>query len=208
MKFLKEQYHKDAVFFRSELRLYLRNAIIAFIAIILIVYAASLFLPDILNALVAYMQAVIENADIVTDDGGFSALNIFGNNLRASIMGTVFGCIPFLYLTALPIGLNAAVLGAMAAYYQVNGQSLLLLAVGIVPHGIFEIPALLIAFACGLYLCKELTGHIMRPEEHPQPLSEVFLAVVRVYLTIILPMLIVAAFLEAYVTPLCMALFL
>lgn len=203
MKFLKEQYHKDAVFFRSELRLYLRNAIIAFIAIILIVYAASLFLPDILNALVAYMQAVIENADIVTDDGGFSALNIFGNNLRASIMGTVFGCIPFLYLTALPIGLNAAVLGAMAAYYQVNGQSLLLLAVGIVPHGIFEIPALLIAFACGLYLCRELTRRILGRQEAFPPLSNVFLSIVRVYLTLVIPLLIIAALVEAYITPLC-----
>lgn len=205
MGFLKDQYRQDAAFLRGPLMPLLRNTVIAFFAIILTVFAASLLYSPILDALVAYMQAVIENADIVTEDGGFSAVRIFGNNLRASLMSTLFGCIPFLYLPALSIGLNAAVLGAMAAYYHVRGFSLLLFFAGIAPHGIAELPALFLAFACGLYLCRELTAHTLN-QEAPGALSDVFISVARLYLTVIIPLLIAAAVLEAYITPLCLAL--
>ncbi len=198
---MKEQYKQDAAFLRGPLKPLLRNTAIAFFVIVLASFLASLLAPSVLDSMVAYMQAVIDNADIVTDAGGFSAVRIFVNNLRASFMSTLFGCIPLIYLPALAIGLNAAVLGALAAYYQASGLSLLLFLAGIVPHGIVEIPALLLAFACGLYLCKELTARVLG-RETSGTLSGVFLSVARLYLTVIVPMLAAAAILEAYVTPL------
>lgn len=204
MEFLKEQYAQDAAFLRGPFRPLLRNTAIAFFVIIFAAFLASLLVPSVLESMVAYMQAVIENADIITDEGGLSAARIFANNLRAALMSTLYGCIPLIYLPALAIGLNAAVLGALAAYYQLSGLSLLLFLAGIVPHGIVEIPALLLAFACGLYLCKELTARILR-RETSGPLSGVFLSIARLYLTVIVPLLVMASVLEAYVTPLVLS---
>lgn len=83
---------------------------------------------------------------------------------------------------------------------------MLLLAAGLVPHGIFEIPALLIAFACGLYLCRGMGALIRGKPESPQ-LGELFLSLLRVYCTIMLPLLVAASLIEAYLTPACMAFF-
>lgn len=207
MKFLKNQYRQSFAFLCGPLRIYLKNTIIAFFVILLIFYAACLFLPDVLSTLLSYIQIVVENANISDGEGNFSALNILVNNLRASMLSIVYGLIPFLYLPALPIGLNAAVLGALTASYQTGGRSMLLLAAGLLPHGIFEIPALLIAFACGLYLCHGMND-LIRGSQEGLNFKGLIFPLVRIYLTLIVPLLLIASFIEAYITPVCMAFFL
>ncbi len=206
MGFLKEQYRESILFLRGPLRIDLRNTVIAFFAIWVLFFAVCLFRPEILSMLIDYIQRVVESANIADSDGNFSALPILSNNLRASGMSILYGFIPFLYLAALPIGMNAAVLGALTASYQVSGRSMLLLAAGLIPHGIFEIPALLIAFACGLYLCRGMTDLIRSKEGAPQ-FNELVLPLLRTYLTIIAPLLIAASVIEAYITPICMSFF-
>ena len=83
---------------------------------------------------------------------------------------------------------------------------MLLLAAGLVPHGIFEIPALLIAFAGGLYLCRGMGALIRRRQESPR-FEELMISLLRLYCTIILPLLVIASLVEAYITPACMAFF-
>ena len=205
MSWIKDQYRQAFAFFRGSLWLYFKNSTIAFFVILLIFYAAGVLHPPIADSMIAYFQSVIEQSEIVSDAGQISIFNLLANNLRASALSMAYGIIPFLYLPALPIGMNAAVLGALAAYYQLGHQSMLLLAAGILPHGIFEIPALLIAFAGGLYLCRTVTATILH-RETDLPLSAAILSLVRVYITMILPLLIVASIVESYITPLCMAL--
>lgn len=206
MEFLKVQYRQSIDFLRGPLQIYLKNTVIAFFVIWVIFFAVCLFRPDVLSMLIEYIQSVVENANISDGEGNFSALRILMNNLRASGPSIIYGFIPFLYLPALPIGMNAAVLGALAAYYQVSGTSMLLFAAGILPHGIFEIPALLIAFACGLYLCHEMTALILGRQEAANFTTIVF-PIVRTYLTIVAPLLIVASVIEACITPVCMSFF-
>lgn len=207
MKFLKQQYCETFAFLRGPLRPFLRNTCIAFFVIYLIFLVSGLFSSAVLDMLTAYMRNVVENAQIVNQDGGIDALRILSNNLRAAFLSIAYGLFPFLYLPAMAIGVNAAMLGGVTALYQVHGQSMAYLAAGLLPHGIIEIPTLLIAFACGLYLCHEVTVRFRKQEEPPVPFSQTLFSLVRVYLTIITPALIVASLLEAYVTPLCMAMF-
>ena len=209
MKFLKEQYHLSFSFFRGPLWIYFKKASIAFAVIYLISILASLFFPSIQESLLAYIQSVIDQAGIVDDNGSISAISIMLNNLNASAMCIIYGIIPFLYLPALPIGLNASIIGAVTSSYIVSDQSLLLFASGLVPHGIFEIPALLVAFACGLYLCHVMTQYLRKSgaKEQRPSFSETMISIFRVYLTIIVPLLIIASFIEAYVTPICMSFF-
>ena len=206
MEFLKNQYRQSIAFLRGPLYSDLHNTTIAFFVIWLLCFVVCLFCPSVLEMLMNYIQGVVDSSNIVGEDGSFSALRILGNNLRASGLSILYGIIPFLYLPALPIGINAAVLGALTASYMVGGRSMMLLAAGLVPHGIFEIPALLIAFACGLYLCRGMGALIRGKPESPQ-LGELFLSLLRVYCTIMLPLLVAASLIEAYITPACMAFF-
>ena len=139
------------------------------------------------------------------DTGAVSPLGLFGNNLRATLATMLYGFIPFLYLPALSLGVNAIVLGVMAAYYTHNGISLLVFLSGILPHGIFEIPALLLSMAGGLCLCKNINTYIRKNEKGV--MKPLLLNLLRVA-CLLLPLLAVAAVLEAYVTPLVMSLFL
>lgn len=207
MQYLKEQCNLSRQFLCGSLWESFRNTAIAFFVILFLTLAASLLFPEVLERMMAYIQSVLGNSTITDADGNYSALRIALNNLRATIFCILYGLIPFLFLPALPIGLNAAVLGAITAFYLVRGLSMTLLLSGLLPHGIFEIPALLLAFSCGLYLCQTLTDRIRHPDsEHPS-LSQCATELVRIYLTLIAPLLIIAAVVEAYITPVCMSFF-
>lgn len=202
MRFLSKQYERSFSFLRGTLGTYIRNTSIAFVVIILIAYVLCLFVSDVMNGLVDFFSAVVESSDIVDENGGFSAASIFANNLSASAMSIVYGIIPLIRLPALAIGLNASVLGAVAALYQTNGISLLIFFTGLLPHGIFEFPALMIAFGEGLYLCAYVTQCIRRRPGLPAA-SETVIDLGRVYITVVVPLLFLASLMEAYVTPLC-----
>lgn len=208
MQYLKEQYRLSAQFLRGPLWMYLRNTTIAFFVILLLFFVVSLLFPAVQENMMAYIQSVIDQSNITDGNGNYSAVHIALNNLRATALSILYGLLPFLFLPALPIGLNAAVLGSIAASYQTRGLSMALLLSGLLPHGIFEIPALLLAFACGLYLCRELTDRICHPDTPRPPISQCAADLARVYITLIAPLLIVAAFVEAYITPVCMSFFL
>ena len=77
---------------------------------------------------------------------------------------------------------------------------------GILPHGIFELPALVIAAACGVCLCRNM-GRLVTSSPKRVPMVELLSDLLRVLLFWSLPMTVAAAFPEAYVTPLVMALF-
>ena len=137
------------------------------------------------------------------EDGSFNVLALFTNNLRAMVLGVLYGFIPFLYLPALALGVNAAILGMLASL--IDGQWLLL-AAGILPHGIFELPALFLSLAAGLCLCKNINVYIRKNEKGV--MKPLLLNILRVVVLLVLPLLVIAAVMETYVTPALMQLFL
>ena len=76
---------------------------------------------------------------------------------------------------------------------------------GILPHGILELPAMFLAFGTGLYICDNLTRRI---QKDPTALGAwgCIVVMARVHLLVLLPLLVGAAMVEAYVTPLVMSL--
>ncbi len=69
--------------------------------------------------------------------------------------------------------------------------------VGILPHGIFEIPALLIAGGLGLLLAEELY-HELKGRGDAAQMAE---TLGRTFLLIVIPLLAVAAIIESFITP-------
>ena len=83
----------------------------------------------------------------------------------------------------------------------------LLYAASLLPHGIFELPALILAFSMGLYICGHLTRRCRR-DPAALPLGACLGLAARLLVFLLLPLLILAALTEAYVTPLAAGLFL
>lgn len=199
---MKKQFRAVGAFWRREYGRFVGITALAFLALTVLAFIIGRIFPDVPVTVIRTFNENIADAGIVRDDGSFNALGLFGNNLRAMVMTVLYGFIPFLYLPALSLGLNAAIIGMLASL--MDGQWLLL-AAGLVPHGIFEIPALLLSLSSGLCLCKNIDRYIRRNEKGM--MKPLLLELFRVMGLLVVPLLALAAVMEAYVTPLAMQFF-
>lgn len=199
---MKKQLRALGDFWREEYGRWVGMTAVAFLVLVVLSYIAGRLFPEISATILTYFNEVVADSGIVRDDGSFSALALFGNNLRAMVLSTLYGFIPFLYLPALSMGVNAILLGMVAS--SVNGQWLLL-AAGILPHGIFELPALCLSLAAGLCLCQNINRYIRKNEKGI--MKPLLLNILRVTGLVVIPLLVVAAIMESYVTPAVMQLF-
>lgn len=199
---MKKQFRALGDFWREEYGRWVGMTAVAFLVLVVLSYIAGRLFPEIPAAILTYFNEVVADSGIVRDDGSFSALALFGNNLRAMVLSTLYGFIPFLYLPALSMGVNAILLGMVAS--SVNGQWLLL-AAGILPHGIFELPALCLSLAAGLCLCQNINRYIRKNEKGV--MKPLLLNILRVTGLVVVPLLVIAAIMESYVTPAVMQLF-
>ena len=199
---MKKQLRALGDFWREEYGRWVGMTAVAFLVLVVLSYIAGRLFPEIPATVLTYFNEVVADSGIVRDDGSFSALALFGNNLRAMVLSTLYGFIPFLYLPALSMGVNAILLGMVAS--SVNGQWLLL-AAGILPHGIFELPALCLSLAAGLCLCQNINRYIRKNEKGV--MKPLLLNILRVTGLVVVPLLVIAAIMESYVTPAVMQLF-
>ena len=150
----------------------------------------------------------MESMGIVNEDGSLSALALFSNNLRATVFIMVYGLVPFIQLPALALGVNTMALGVLASWYIAQGYSIVAFLAAVLPHGLAEFPALILAFGVGLYVCGQVTRRLFRRDESALHIWDCLVLISRMLLLVLIPLLAVAAILEAYVTPLVAALFL
>nr|WP_326184550.1 stage II sporulation protein M [uncultured Oscillibacter sp.] len=183
-----------------------RRSAIAFCLLAVIGFIACTVLPDLRERLVTLALNTVSSSGAVREDGSLSAVGIFSNNLRACAFTMVYGLLPFLQLPALALGVNAILLGVLAAWYVAEGHSILLYLAALVPHGILELPALILAFAMGLYVCGQLTRRCRR-QENALHVWDCLVLISRMLLLAHIPLLAAAAVLEAYVTPALTSLF-
>lgn len=204
---IRSQLRQLRDFLRGEdFRHYLLITGAAFAALIVLSFAAGLLLPDLPAGVMTFFLEQMAQLGVMDENGSFSALSLLGNNARAMVLGVLYGFIPFLYLPALSLGVNAMLLGLMAAYFTNNGVSLLVYLAGILPHGIFELPALVVSLTCGIYLCSRINIYIRRNIKGM--MLPAVKNIARTVVVIVLPLLVLAAVVEAYVTPAVMQLFL
>jgi uncharacterized membrane protein SpoIIM required for sporulation/ABC-type transport system involved in multi-copper enzyme maturation permease subunit len=126
---------------------------------------------------------------------------LFLHNARTTVVFLLLGLVSFgtLGLT-LFIG-NIALVGGVLGGAQLVGYSpLLAFAAGILPHGIFELSAIILATAAML----KVGAQLVTPQAD-KSLGEILLLALanwlRIFVGIVLPLLAVAALIEIYVTP-------
>ncbi len=132
---------------------------------------------------------------------GLSVWGIFIHNVRALLIAAFLGVISFgaapLLALLIPLGMVGFLLGQAAS---IGYSPLIALAAFVLPHGLVEIPAAWIATAFAL----KIGAAILAP---PRGLSlgEGFLLAIvnflKIFLLLVVPLLLLAAFLEARVTP-------
>jgi len=130
-----------------------------------------------------------------------SAPFIFMNNIRATAIMFLFGMLTFGVLGILVYLLNAGLIGGVLSLFAYFGVSpWLLFSTGILPHGLFELPALILSGAAVLRMAVALVT-----PQTGRSMGEVFIDQVadwaKVFLGVVIPLLLVASLIETYVTP-------
>lgn len=196
---LMQIYGDTAAFYRQDLGSVVFTAGWAFAGIIALSFAGSLLFPEQADGIVEKFTQLLQQSGMASDDGSvvFSALLL--NNLSAMVMATVYGLLPFIRLPALTLGVNGATLGLFAGYYVHQGIPLWKYLVGILPHGIFEIPALILSAALGLYLCRTVSDALLK--KRTGSVRAALGQCGQILLWWVLPLIAVAAVIETYVTP-------
>lgn len=173
------------------------------IAIMTIIFLTSLYLgylwaesnPTLAKDVV---KELFEGLSFVKDLPSFLIfLLIFFNNsvksLLSMLLGVFFGIVPVLFVL-----FNGYLIGVVVSVSSKNvgiWKVLLML----IPHGILEIPAIIIACAYGLRIgfatFKKIRGGNVSVSDEIRKALEVFAKIVT-------PTLLIAAFIETYITPL------
>jgi uncharacterized membrane protein SpoIIM required for sporulation/ABC-type transport system involved in multi-copper enzyme maturation permease subunit len=126
---------------------------------------------------------------------------IWGHNLTAITVILLLGLFSFGVLGALAYLLNMGIVGGVLALIGVMGGSPLKAGIfGILPHGLFEIPALIFASAAILHI-----GILLVTPRPQQTLGEMLIEAIadwtKIGLGLVLPLLTVAAVIETWITP-------
>ncbi len=196
MKSFMEQFRQ---FYRDTFSHYLFITAVAFAALLVISFLVGYIDKDLAAGIMNWFAQQIAQLGVVSSNGTFNAIALFFNNSRSMASAILFGFIPYIYFSAVSLGTNAMLVGLFAAVYVNEGKSLLTYLCGILPHGIFEIPALIFALSCGFYLCETVTDYFRSREKGL--VKQAITDILPVYLCIILPLLLLAAVVEAYLTP-------
>ncbi len=126
---------------------------------------------------------------------------IWLQNLRAVLIATLLGIFSFGVLGMLVLMLPMVIIGFVAANVSLAGHSALTFLVALVlPHGLLEIPAIILAGAAILNLGATLTA-----PAHGKTIGEAWLLALakwaKIMLGVVLPLFLLAALVEVFITP-------
>ncbi|MCI0447440.1 stage II sporulation protein M [bacterium] len=163
-----------------------------------LIFAVATFTVGILIGLsnpqyFVFFIRILKNmgADLLRHGRFYAAVSILAHNLMASyiliISGALFGIFP-----TLALALNGAILGAAVRYIGGEVSRLLF---HVAPHGVFELPAYFICAAIALH-CGQASIQRLGFKE----IVARWLVGTRVFLRIVFPLLVVAAFIEAFIS--------
>jgi len=143
------------------------------------------------------VQTIIEQLGPISDSSFHNFVKIFTNNSMVAFLtflsGLLFGLGPWFIMA-----FNGFVVGLVVfAVHRMSGMSMGQIILGLVPHGIVEIPAIALAGVAGIVWYREIISGEGRGEERFKTGAVKGL---KLFILSVL-LLFVAALIEAYVTP-------
>jgi len=154
--------------------------------------------PDQMEELQKRLIRIGDISDVSQD---LTAQALFIHNIQATLLIGFFGLFSFGVLGVILYLINTTVIGLLLGVFNLMGYAPIPLAVvGILPHGIFEIPALLLSCAVILQ-----SGLVLVTPQAGRTVGEVMLESIadwaRIIIGLVIPLLAIAALVESNVTP-------
>lgn len=151
--------------------------------------------------MVELQDRLIRVGDLSELGGVLNTPALFLHNLQATLLMVFFGLFSFGVLGVILYLINTSVIGILLGLFQLMGyHPLPLIAAGILPHGIFEIPALILSCAAVLHI-----GLVLVTPQAGRTVGEVLIEALaewmRVAVGLVMPLLLIAALIESNITP-------
>lgn len=237
MEKILELYKEEWNFLKKDLLKIFLIVLVVFIVVSIISGLIVANDKELSSFILQEIMEVFENKDIAMTNDMNMVIDLFVNNVVASLMNIAVGIIPFLILPIFLALLNSVVIGGSVAFYQYLGFSPLIAITLLLPHGIIEIPAYILSVSLGIYLslslAKKITikfssknikkANVIIPNDTLKDSSEVeegdipkeensgvnneiikikdiFKNIIRSFALTIIPLLIIAAFIETFLT--------
>lgn len=178
-----------------------RTTAAAFGLLVAIGFVFGTLSPESVDPLLRTFTNAAASAGFYQVSGAPLMATILANNLLSLLLIIAAGLLPFLRLSALSLGVNAMLIGGLAAYYRRAGLGLAAFFAGTLPHAFTELTALVLACSAGFYLCRAVSNTLLG-NGNAKAVSTVLSQCLRVYTHWVVPLLVISAFLEAFVTPL------
>ena len=176
----------------------LKNALVVtillFIVAMLVGWVGTAHTPAIGEQLMEVFEKEVAG-QITVGDPVDMCVKLLANNLEACIM-LFLGGASFGILTLFILGLNGLVIGSVTEIVS-QGHSAAFIAAALLPHGIFEIPAFIIAGALGFCMAQSLIAEWYGAGDTGEDARKY----ARLFLLYVLPLITIAAFVEAFITP-------
>lgn len=146
----------------------------------------------------SFMQVLAEALDLealMEQPPLMLAAMLFVNNLQACII-LFLGGVTFGILTIFVLATNGIIVGAVAQVAN-EMQGIAYVVAAFLPHGIFELPALFIAGALGLMLAGSIRRELYEDGDAAADARRYTV----IFAKTVLPLLVLAAITEAFITP-------
>lgn len=179
---------------------------VLFILTAVLAYIYFLYHPEQAQSVFAKLAEILRRK-IPLQSGFKQALAIFINNSMGSFLALFLGLIPFLFLPALSIISNGTAMGIVSAVSTTQGLNPFKVFISIAPHGVLELPALFYAAGLGIYISREIIKHLFFQEYIGESFITLVKKIVITFMGVIIPLLLVAALIESFITPLLVRLF-
>jgi len=165
------------------------------------VYATHYPVPEGIIALDSLPQDAFENLPEIDFLPRFTVPGVFLNNLRSLLLAGVLAVFSFGALALILLMIPVALIGFFAVEVAILGYSpWVFLAAFILPHGVIELPAAIIATAFALRV-----GAALVSPPGGLDVGQGFLLVladfVKVFFLLVVPLLLIAAAIEVHLTP-------
>ncbi len=181
---LKEEYQKSWNYLKK-----LKNFIYTIIIIFFVFTLIGFFIPvpdSFKSQILKFIKELLETTQGMSQTELIKF--IFLNNMQSSFYGIILGAVVGIFSIIATI-MNGYVLGFVASISVANGGILTLWK--LLPHGIFELPAVFISFALGLKL-----GTFIFQKRKLRAFKEYLLNSLRIFLLIVIPLLAIAGIIE------------
>lgn len=189
---------RDFLRYVRGLRYFLLIVVSLFVLCIIAGYAIAVAEPSMIDTLLSGLEQ--KAADLSSLSPVDMAIGIFVNNASGCFLaiglGLILGIYPAFFIASNGVIIGVALGMVIAKYGAVLG--VLVFVIGLLPHGIFELSAVFISSAMGIKLAYDLVRSVIKSDLNI--IKNSVWEAIQMYLFWILPILLVAAFIEVFVT--------